>query len=263
MRMRFADAALARRVEAAEAENARGCTAGADGSPAEVLEVAGGYAVFASADSPLTQAAGVGLRGPVREAELSRLEEFFRSRGAPVKIDLCPLADPGLMELLGRRRYHIAEFNNVLVKRLAGTEIVLTPRVRRAMRNEGELWSHTVGRGFFEMEELTTAEMNVGRAIFAMPGALCYLGATTSGEPAAAGVASLRSGLATLFADSTLARFRGQGLHRELIAARLNEALAQGCDLAAATTLPGSGSQRNYERAGFEVAYTKVTMVLE
>jgi len=46
-----------------------------------------------------------------------------------------------------------------------------------------------------------------------------------------------------------------------LIAARLNEAIAQGCDLATASTLPGGVSQRNYERAGFEVVYTKLTLV--
>ena len=50
-------------------------------------------------------------------------------------------------------------------------------------------------------------------------------------------------------------------MQRELIAARLNEALARGCDLATASTLPGSGSQRNYERMDFQVVYTKVTMV--
>ena len=40
-----------------------------------------------------------------------------------------------------------------------------------------------------------------------------------------------------------------------------HEAAARGCDLATASTLPGSGSQRNYERTGFQVGYTKVTMV--
>jgi GNAT superfamily N-acetyltransferase len=71
---------------------------------------------------------------------------------------------------------------------------------------------------------------------------------------------TVRDGLATLFADATIARFRRQGLHSELIAARLNEAIARGGELASATTQPGSASQRNYERLGFEVAYTKVTM---
>jgi GNAT superfamily N-acetyltransferase len=117
-----------------------------------------------------------------------------------------------------------------------------------------------VGAGFFEQAELTNDEMDVGRAIFGMPGSLCYLAATEAGEPAAGAALTIRGGLATLFADSTVVRFRRQGFHRELIQARINEALAQGCDLATASTLPGGASQRNYERLGFQVAYTKVTL---
>jgi hypothetical protein len=255
----FADAALARRLEAAEAINARGCTASPPG--AAFLDIAGGCAIFVGDDSPLTQAVALGLNGPVSEAEVDTLEAFFHSRGAEVSIDLCPLADPGLLEILGRRGYRAAEFNNVLVKRLAGAGIVLAPRVRRALAAEADLWSHTVGRGFFEQGDLTTAEMEVGRAIFAMPGALCYLAAGPTGEPAGGGALAVRDGLATLFADSTICAFRRQGFHRELIAARLNEAIALGCDTATASTLPGSTSQRNFERLGFEVVYTKVTLV--
>jgi GNAT superfamily N-acetyltransferase len=255
----FAGAALARRLEAAEAANACGCTLA---SPdAAFLDTAGGCAIFVGADSPLTQVVGIGLQGPVSVAELDALECFFRTRGAKVSIDLCPLADPGLLTMLGERGYRATEFNNVLVKRLAATEIVLAPRVRRAIPGEDDLWSHTVGRGFFEQGDLTTAEMDVGRAIFAMPGALCYLATEDTGEPAGGGALAVRGGLATLFADSTIPAFRRRGHHRELISARLNEAIAQGCDTATATTVPGSQSQRNYERLGFEVVYTKVTFV--
>jgi GNAT superfamily N-acetyltransferase len=254
--MLFADLPLARRLEAAEAANARAFTR--TGTP--FLEVAGGCAVFAGAASPLSHAVGIGLDGPVRAGDLEAIESFFRSRGAAVSLDLCPLADPGLFEELGRRGYRITEFNNVLVKRLAGTEIVLTPRVRRSTAAEGELWSHTLGEGFFEQSALTDEEMDVGRAIFSAPSSLCYLAAAETGEPAGGGAAAFRDGLATLFADATVARRRGAGFHRELIAARLNEAVARGCDLATASTLPGSGSQRNYERCGFEVVYTKVTL---
>jgi GNAT superfamily N-acetyltransferase len=254
----FSDLRLARRIEAAEAANARGCTA--IHPEAAALDVAGGSAVFVGAGSPLSHAVGIGLDGPVTESEIERLEAFFRSRGGQVSIDLCPLADPGLLITLGNRGYRVTEFNNVLVKALAGEAIVLTPRVRRILAGETDLWSHTVGHGFFEEHELTTEEMDVGRAICAMPGVMCFLAVTESGEPAG-GAAAVYQGLATLFADSTIARHRRVGLHRELIAARLNEALAQGCDLATATTFPGSGSQRNYERMGFEVAYTRVTLV--
>jgi len=254
----FSDLPLARRIEAAEAANARGCTAIL--ADAAALDIGGGCAVFAGADSPLSHAVGIGLNGPVSEAEIDALEAFFRSRGGKVTVDLCPLADPQMVAILGKRGYRVTEFNNVLVKRLAGTSIVLTPRVRRALPDETDLWSHTVGVGFFEEPQLTSAEMDVGRAICAMPGALCYLAVTGSGELAGGAAAALHGGLATLFADSAITRHRRQGLHGELIAARLNEALAQGCDLATASALPGSGSQRNYERMGFEVVYTRVTL---
>jgi hypothetical protein len=90
---------------------------------------------------------------------------------------------------------------------------------------------------------------------------LCFLAAGPSGEPAGGGAMAVRDGLATLFADSTIAGARRQGLHQELISARLNEAIALGCDTATASTLPGSTSQRNFERLGFSVVYTKATLL--
>jgi len=256
--MIFADGALARRLEAAESANARGCSAGPG---AAFLDIAGGCAIFVGADSPLTQVVGVGLNGAVSELDIEAMETFFRTRGARVTIDLCPLADPGFLQALVDRGYRPTEFNNVLAKRLTGGEIGLTPRVRRAVNGEQDLWSHTVGSGFFEQQDLTTGEMDVGRAIYAMPGALCYLAATEGGQLAGGAALAMYDGLAILFADSTIPQFRRAGLHRELIAARLHESMARGCDLATATTLPGGGSQRNYERMGFEVVYTKVTLV--
>ena len=257
--MIFADVSLARRLEAAEAAIGRACAEQQAG--AMTLEVGGGTALFLGPESPLTQAIAVGLNGPVRENEIDGLETFFRSRGARVAIDLCPLADTALLTSLGERGYRLHEFNNVLVKPLAGTESSLTPRVRRAAETETDLWSHTVGHGFFEQAELTEEEMNVGRAIFRMPGALCYVASPEGGAVAAGGALAIGNGLATLFADSTIPQLRRRGLHQELIAARVNEACAQGCDLAAASTAPGSASQRNYERMGFRIVYTKITLV--
>lgn len=257
--MIFAGAALARRIEAGEAAIARSCAERQPGSV--VLEAGGGLAVFQGADSPLTQAVGLGLLGPVSAPDLDAIESFFSSRGVRATIDLCPLADLRLLEMLASRGYRATEFNNVLAKPLAGSEVTLTPRVRLALADEIDRWSHAVGCGFFEQPELTDQEMDVGRAIFTMTGALCFLTTSDAGDCAGGGAMAVHAGLANLFADSTIPRFRQQGLHRELIAARLNEALALGCDLAAASTAPGSASQRNYERMGFRVVYTKVTLV--
>ncbi len=248
---------LARRIEAAEAENARAC---ADCRPGNaVMAAAGGFAVFTGAESPLTHAVGMGMHGPVRASELASIETFFRARGARPAFELSPLADPGLIEALGDRGYRITEFNNVLVKNLAGAEIAFTPRVRRALAGETDLWAHALGHAFFDKPELTSDEMDIGRDLFAMPGGLCYL-ASIDGEIAAGAGLAIRDGIATLYADGVIARFRGRGLQPELILARLNEALAQGCDLATASTLPGTPSQRNYERLGFQIVYTRVTL---
>ena len=44
---------------------------------------------------------------------------------------------------------------------------------------------------------------------------------------------------------------------------RLRMAAKAGCKIAVVMTQPGSGSQRNMERQGFRVAYTKFVMVKE
>jgi hypothetical protein len=48
-----------------------------------------------------------------------------------------------------------------------------------------------------------------------------------------------------------------------LFAARLAWARGQQCDVAVSVTQPGSISQRNIERFGFRVAYTRTKLVKE
>ena len=79
--MIYADALLARRLEAAEAANARGCSAAPPGVTAAVLEVARRVRhLRRSRFAALTHAVGLGLDGPVGAQALDlRIETFFRS----------------------------------------------------------------------------------------------------------------------------------------------------------------------------------------
>jgi hypothetical protein len=50
---------------------------------------------------------------------------------------------------------------------------------------------------------------------------------------------------------------RRRGLQSALIRARMRYAAEHGCDLAMLVAEPGSHSQRNAERRGFRIAYTR------
>jgi GNAT superfamily N-acetyltransferase len=244
----FSDTALAQRIEAGEALNAAGS--------GESIPICGGYANFAGVGSPVTHAIGLGMNGPIAAAEFDRMEEFYRSRGCSVNLDLCPHADWSLIELVGKRGYRIVECNNVLAGPVVGSP---DSRARIAEPQEEDTWNRTLIKGFFPPSEITPAELDIGRRMFRLEGATAWLG-IEDGQPAAAAAMNNRGKLALLFADSTLENFRGRGLHLALIRARLHHAAQLGCDLATASTAPGSGSQRNYERAGFRVIYTKLNM---
>lgn len=70
-------------------------------------------------------------------------------------------------------------------------------------------------------------------------------------------------GVALLCGSSTLPAHRRRGVQTTLLATRLAEAAAVGCDLAVVTTLPGSRSQHNVQRHGFELLYTRAILVRE
>jgi GNAT superfamily N-acetyltransferase len=89
----------------------------------------------------------------------------------------------------------------------------------------------------------------------------CLLG-TVDGEVGGGGAVAMHDGVALLGGASTLPAFRGRGLQAALIEARLALAVAAGCDLAMTLTLPGSVSQRNCERQGFRIVYTRAKFTL-
>jgi hypothetical protein len=254
--------ALARRLEEAEALNGASCVAALrklnPAAGATVLEVAGGSAIFAGPGSPLTHAVALGMQGAVTPAELDRLQDFYWSRGSEVSVELCPMADASLIQLLAARGFRVTEFNNVMVRSVAG-DFPPAETVRPAALHEEDLWSRTVSRGFLEKDDLTPDEIDVGRSIWHMPGGRCYL-ASRDGNLGGGAALAVNGDIATLFADSTLTGSRGLGLQSALIRDRLRVAASLGCQFAMAATLAGSISQRNYERNGFQVAYTKPTL---
>lgn len=263
----FADIDLARRLEAAEAAKyaayarARPCVM-PDLNPS-ALPVAGGVVVYAGAGSPYSRAVGLGLRGPVSAAEFGQIDAFFASYRVTPQISLCPLADPSLLELIGQAGYRIDMFMQTWVRPISPTEdfhlppgIVICP----IAYDEAELWARVAFKGGLDSDDAEPSRSAVISAYPYMVRTTCYL-AWIDGEAAGAGTMSINEGLAELFGASTRVPFRNRGAQMALLASRLAEAQRQGCDLATAHTEPGSASQRNVERLGFRLAYTKVHLV--
>jgi hypothetical protein len=232
---------------------------------ASVQACAGGYVIYCGAESPLSHALGLGMHGPVTQSDIDEVERFFRRRGAPVTIDVSAHADATLREILSARGYHVVDVSNVLVKpvtaSLADYQLPDGLAVRKADPEEVHMYARTVMGGFFSRPEVNESELRIGYTMFHMP---CTTPLLTFhyGNVAGGCALSVRNRVASLFGDATLPGYRGKGLHGAAIGYRLAVAAREGCDVATAGTQPGSQSQRNYQRLGFEVAYSKLTMML-
>ena len=257
---------LARRIELAEAQAAVETAEALERSRpggAAVEPLAGGFAVYCGANSPLTQAVGLGLDGPVSEEEFERLENFYRTRNEPVRVETCPLADHSLIEHFGRQNYRVTEFTNVMARPInrEGAEPRPAPvpgvSIEIAAPEHRSLWTLTVAQGFAESYPVTQELLEVMKMFASGANATCYL-ARVDGKVAGGATLALRNGVAGLFGASTLPAFRGRGVQTALLHARLAHAAEAGSDLAVCLAHPGSISQRNVVRQGFHALYTRV-----
>ena len=257
----FADLALARRLEMTEGRgNAAFVDAQARLDPASgaIWKTAGGTAVmFAGVGSPITQTFGLGVHEPLKEIELDAIERFFTSRGSAVFHEVCPLAGVDVFATLARRGYKPVELSNVLYRSIdAETRIAAPSRltVRKVARHEGDLYGKVSAQGWSEHPELMP--YIEGFAKLSVECATCFV-AERDGVPIATAALFMHERTALLAGASTIPGGRRQGAQNALLDTRLRAAASNGCDLAMMVATPGSSSQRNAERQGFRIAYTR------
>ncbi len=267
--MLHADHALARRHERAamaiEANCAHAQSKLRPDAGFEVVSIADGSVVFAGIGSPMTQATGLGMDGPITDADIEAMEDVFFRNGSPAKVVVCPHADDSLLAVLGRRGYRPNEFENVMVRVLDGwDQPTRSDSIGLSVvdRSHDERFAEAVGVNFMEDGILTSELREMMSAIIGSPGVTCVL-ATFDGVDAGGGTLLVRQGLAMLAGVGTLPAFRNRGVHTAVFAERLRLARLEGCDLAVMGCKPGSASQRIAERKGFRVAYTKVVFERE
>jgi GNAT superfamily N-acetyltransferase len=267
--MQFVDRALARRLESAEempqVHHAEWCLKNQPNTVAAIEEIAGGHMIFAGLGSPIGRAVGMGFSAPVTAAEMDRLEDFYFSRKATAKVDYCPLSDATLLELTRTRGYGIEELNNVLARKLDPAEKFPMRSgftIRRSTPDEVPVFSSILRQSFFPDGGEPEGFDQMLSPMFSFPGSLTFV-AEIDGQIVATGAGLIipEHKIVGLYGAGTLNDYRGRGLQTAMLQRRMQAAAEAGCEYAVIITQGGTTSQRNAERLGFRVAYSKATLV--
>jgi hypothetical protein len=267
----FSDLALSRRLERAEGRsNADFVEARAKFFPdsgAQWIEVAGAYAMFDGVGSPITQTFGLGVFDPITQTEMENLEEFFQQRGAHVYHEVSPMADQSLLPLLSERGYQPIELTSVMYRPVSSGLRLASPRsekvqARPIREGEEEMWARTATKGLSGETGFSGQIMDLFYVSAKRSLGLSFV-AEIEGQAIAAGSMLIHEGVALLAGASTIPEGRKQGAQLALLESRLNYAAEAGCDIAMMGAAPGSSSQRNAERQGFRIAYTRIKWELK
>jgi len=270
--MIFSDKNLAQKLERTEGRaNAAFVEARAEISPAsgaEWIEVAGTYALFDGIESPCTQTFGLGVFDEITGAELDRIEAFFKNHNTDVFHEVSPMADLSLVTLLNERGYQPMELSSVMFRTVDSKnklDLELNPEIKTRIieKGEEEIWARTSANGWAtEGEGLADFMFNFGRISASCDGGFPFL-AELDGKPISAGMLFIYDDIALFGGASTIPEGRRKGGQLALLDARLKFAVEKGCKIAMMCALPGSQSQRNAEKNGFRIAYTRTKWMLK
>lgn len=263
----FIDLALSRRLEHAEAASgvsfieARMALEPEHG--ATWVNRHGAHAMFDGADSPVTQTFGLGLEQTPTVEDLDTLEAFFFDRHADVSHEVSPLAGVSVFSTLATRGYTPIELTSVMFRAITNESAAPSAsehsrlRVRQITSAEAEMFGATAAKGWSDTPGLGPFLERFGRVMASRIDGPCFV-AELDGHAVAAGALTLSKGVGMLAGASTIPEFRRRGAQLALLDARLRCAASVGCDLAMMCAAPGSASQRNAERNGLRIAYTRV-----
>lgn len=274
----FCSIDLAARIEASEVELLRSAAqmARARGvTDVLALDVGGGIAVWIEAGSPLCKVAGLGFSGDFDVAALGPAEEHFARHGAALQVELSSLADPTVAPSLCDRGYRLVGFENVLGRPLEGRVLEAgtgSVEVRESPAAELGQWLELSITGFATPDDRGIASRDVfprdvlERAMTDLvrcDGMKRYIAAVDGADAGAGAMRLSAHGIAQMCGAATVPQLRRRGVQNALLRRRLEVAAQAGCDLATVTTQPGSTSQQNVGRHGFELLYVRAILVRE
>jgi GNAT superfamily N-acetyltransferase len=227
----------------------------------QILEISGGAACFSGVDSYLSQVVGWGFATHSKQfkSEIENIEHFYKTQAhARVDIELCPFVGNELTVFLSQRGYCVSEVNNVSALNLQAykpVDYALEPfEIREVVFAELDEWATRVALGF----GYPKAKNQFFR--YAQAKGVQAFAVYEHGFIVAGAVVAMHGDFCDLGVTSTLPAYRGIGLQKKLLHARLNFAKEQGLSWAIVTTEPGTVSDANVQKIGFHCAYTRIKM---
>lgn len=227
----------------------------------KVLEISGGAACFSGVDSFFSQLIGWGFQTEVKDfkRDIYEIEEFYNLLNhTRIDIELCPFVGNHLINSLSQRGYRVTEVNNVSALDLNDYQMVDyfddQLQIREVDSSEYGEWAKRIAIGFGYPEaqdqfyHYVSAKNVAAFAVF------------DQGQIVAGATIAMHGEACDLGVTSTLPIYRGKGLQKKLLHARLSLAKQFGLTLATVATEPGTVSDLNIQKSGFHCAYTRIKM---
>lgn len=196
--------------------------------------------------------------GPDEIPLLDEICAFYERGGHAFLLDVTPQrTSPELLEELLKRGFVQTGFHTALygvpdlvnVRAVEGLEV--RPVTEQDVELYGEIFFQSLGVPKDTPERKESNLMLIADPEWTLY--LCYQGDVAIGFA----MMQIVEGVAGFALAGTLAEYRGRGVQQALLHQRMVDATAAGAHLIVAQCEFGSVSQRNLQRAGFQVAYTK------
>lgn len=234
-----------------------------------------GYAIYAKSFPSLCLALGLGLNDKVQEDEIIQLEEFFKEKNSAVKLDVSCLSDMSLTKILMNRGYKISDYTTMLVKSLSGNIIYKeseNSHIEEVNEDDIGIYAETVTKGFIENSDASDSSIyskeviksfeDISKISFRQPNVHCFI-ASKDNEAVGGGGMFISEDFSFFVGTSTLSQYRNLGIQTDLLKHRLKHSISKGCKYAITITFPGSISQHNVEKLGFQVVYSRIIFTKE
>jgi len=235
--------------------------------PSDVFELAGGIVALGGPGSYVNSGFGLGISSPFTVEDALTLEAAARRMGVAPAVQVTIASSSSVRAVLYHRGYQTTDIRNALWLEAAQAPPTAPEGLFRIVEVDWSSlaeWTDTCARGWGHTSVSARRKSDTFSLAAFMGDHEQLLLACDAVDDRPVGCASItiRDGVATLGAMSTLPAERNRGVQTALVRHRIAMAREANCDLVATLPAPIGGSERNLLRLGFSLAYEQHTLTM-